>query len=152
MFTIDFDFDFFHPYINVKQVVAAAPKSTLDADDESSDSSSDSSSSSDDSDDETAELMRELARIKQEREQEAARLEQERLERDARENEDAVLRSNPLMNASGAPSESAAIKRKWFDETVFKNQAKPDEKKSKRFINDTIRNDFHRMFLDKYIK
>jgi hypothetical protein len=35
---------------------------------------------------------------------------------------------------------------------VFKNQARGETKTPKRFINDTIRNDFHRKFLHKYMK
>jgi len=43
------------------------------------------------------------------------------------------------------------VKRRWDDDVIFKNQARePDNKK--RFINDTIRNDFHKKFLEKYIK
>ncbi len=132
---------------------AAVRRAADDADVDGDDSSSDDAS---DSQDETAELMRELARIKAEREAERLRLEQEKLERDARDNEAAVLRSNPLMNATGAggaASSDSVLKRKWFDETVFKNQAKVDDpKKPKRFINDTIRSDFHIRFLDRYVK
>jgi protein CWC15 len=35
---------------------------------------------------------------------------------------------------------------------VFKNQARDEPQLKKRFINDTIRNDFHRRFLNKYIE
>ncbi len=35
---------------------------------------------------------------------------------------------------------------------VFKNQSREPKKEAKRFINDTVRNDFHRRFLNKYIK
>ncbi|GAU24495.1 hypothetical protein TSUD_156070 [Trifolium subterraneum] len=41
---------------------------------------------------------------------------------------------------------------KWDDDVVFKNQARGETKLAKRFINDTIRNDFHRKFLHKYMK
>ncbi|CAL5390237.1 unnamed protein product [Camellia sinensis] len=40
----------------------------------------------------------------------------------------------------------------WDDDVVFKNQARGESKAPKRFINDTIRNDFHRKFLHKYMK
>lgn len=100
--------------------------------------------------------MRELARIKQEREQERIKLEQERLVRDAADNEAAVLRSNPLLNDDqprGELASDSVIKRKWHEETAFKNQAKVDDpKKAKRFINDTIRSDFHIRFLERYVK
>ena len=35
---------------------------------------------------------------------------------------------------------------------VFKNQAREPKKEARRFINDTVRNDFHKKFLNKYIK
>lgn len=77
--------------------------------------------------------------------------EQEKLERDAREDSDAVLNSNPLM--PGELASDSTIKRKWYDETIFKNQARDEPKKAaKRFVNDTIRSNFHRQFMDKYIK
>lgn len=41
---------------------------------------------------------------------------------------------------------------RWDDDVVFKNQARGEMKAAKRFINDTIRNDFHRKFLHKYMK
>lgn len=41
---------------------------------------------------------------------------------------------------------------RWDDDVVFKNQARGETKTPKRFINDTIRNDFHRKFLQKYMK
>ena len=48
---------------------------------------------------------------------------------------------------------SGAIKRKWNDDVVFRNQARDvSERDSKRFINDTIRNDFHKRFLSKYVQ
>ena len=33
-----------------------------------------------------------------------------------------------------------------------RNQARGEPKAQRRFINDTIRNDFHRRFLERYIK
>lgn len=148
------------PHHHRQDSAQAARRDDADDDDDAEPSSSSSSSDDDDDDsqDETAELMRELARIKAEREAERLRLEHEKLERDARDNEAAVLRSNPLMNndrpgAAASASSDSVLKRKWFDETVFKNQAKVDDpKKPKRFINDTIRSDFHIRFLDRYIK
>jgi hypothetical protein len=107
--------------------------------------------------------MRELARIKKEREAEQAKLEEEKLRAEAASNANSVLRSNPLVNAAGtAPTigDDATVKRKWYDETIFKNQAKEDtqtKKAAKRFINDTIRSDFHRfvfesVFVEKLLR
>ncbi|MBA0816453.1 hypothetical protein Gohar_001117, partial [Gossypium harknessii] len=59
-----------------------------------------------------------------------------------------LLRGNPLLNN---PT-SFGVKRRWDDDVVFKNQARGETKPQKRFINDTIRNDFHRKFLLKYMK
>ncbi|PPS16910.1 hypothetical protein GOBAR_AA03663 [Gossypium barbadense] len=42
--------------------------------------------------------------------------------------------------------------RQWDDDVVFKNQVRGETKPQKCFIKDTIRNDFHRKFLLKYIK
>ncbi|KDP39321.1 hypothetical protein JCGZ_01078 [Jatropha curcas] len=62
--------------------------------------------------------------------------------------EEQLLRGNPLLNN---PT-SFSVKRRWDDDVVFKNQARGETKTPKRFINDTIRNDFHRKFLQKYMK
>lgn len=35
---------------------------------------------------------------------------------------------------------------RWDDDVVFKNQSRNEPKKERRFINDTIRNDFHRRY------
>ncbi|KAM7459772.1 hypothetical protein LguiA_036245 [Lonicera macranthoides] len=42
--------------------------------------------------------------------------------------------------------------KRWGDDVVFKNQARGEAKTPKRFINDTICNDFHQIFLQKYMK
>ena len=45
------------------------------------------------------------------------------------------------------------VKRRWDDDVVFKNcsRAAP-EKKEANFINDSLRSEFHRKFMNKYIK
>ena len=55
--------------------------------------------------------------------------------------------------AALAVAAGGRMKRRWNDDVVFRNQAKgePDQNK-KRFINDTVRNDFHKRFLNKFIK
>lgn len=50
------------------------------------------------------------------------------------------------------PDWKLQVKRRWDDDVVFKNQARGEPKAHKRFINDTIRSDFHRRFLTRYIK
>ena len=67
--------------------------------------------------------------------------------------EEAALTGNPLLNSSSSAASSGRMKRKWNDDIVFRNQARgePDQNK-KRFINDTVRNDFHKRFLNKVRK
>ena len=62
-------------------------------------------------------------------------------------NREEMLHSNPLMFSS----ENASLKRRWDDDVLFLNQGKT-EKKKKRFINDTIRNDFHVHFMNSVFK
>eukprot|EP01128_Nolandella_sp_AFSM9_P005732 TRINITY_DN2836_c0_g1_i1.p1 TRINITY_DN2836_c0_g1~~TRINITY_DN2836_c0_g1_i1.p1 ORF type:complete len:227 (+),score=78.70 TRINITY_DN2836_c0_g1_i1:57-737(+) len=122
----------------------------LDRDDESSDASS--SEDSDDSGDETAELMRELERIKKERESEQQRVEAEREAAALESKAQSVLTGNPLLNTADDDADFV-VKKKWYEDTVFRNQTRSAPKAKKaRYINDTIRNDFHRKFLNKYIK
>lgn len=109
--------------------------------------SQDSFTESDDDEDEE-ELMRELEKIKREREAERAARELKEAESDPH----AILAGNPLLSSS---SNTAAfgVKRRWDDDVVFKNQARGlEDRPQKRFINDTTRSDFHRRFLDKFIR
>ena len=57
-------------------------------------------------------------------------------------------------HASVSPSgELLAVCVRWDDDVVFKNCARGEvDKKERRFINDTLRSDFHRKFMEKYIK
>ncbi|KAH7484600.1 hypothetical protein KRP22_005763 [Phytophthora ramorum] len=122
-----------------------------DADDGAdSDAFSDSDSDSSDDEDEEAELMRELEKIKQEREEERLRKEEEERKAAEMQSRDEVLQGNPLTQQQAAGS--AKMKRRWNDDVVFKNQSRNEPEVKKRFINDTIRNDFHRRFLNKYIQ
>uniref|UniRef100_A0A7R9YSH8 Cwf15/Cwc15 cell cycle control protein n=1 Tax=Chlamydomonas euryale TaxID=1486919 RepID=A0A7R9YSH8_9CHLO len=132
-----------------------APKALIpkaaDADDEDEDESESSSSSGDDDDDDEEELMRELERIKRERAEEAAKKAAEEAAKEAKEKEAELKAGNPLL-AMAAQEANFAIKRRWDDDVVFKNQARSEPKQAKRFVNDTIRNDFHQRFLKKYIR
>ncbi|KAF5100154.1 hypothetical protein D0Z00_001361 [Geotrichum galactomycetum] len=121
-----------------------------------SDSNSDSESESE-SDDED-ELQRELEKIRQERAEQKAREEARERERELEAREKEIAFGNPLLNKTNAingknNSGSSSSRRKWNDDVVFKNQAKGvDDKKDNGFINDMIRSDFHRKFMNKYIK
>jgi len=105
-----------------------------------------------DEEDETAELMRELERIKRERAAEAARAAAESDEIAHAEREEAILHGNPLVQAPGAGTASFTVKRRWDDDVIFRNQARKPEKKETTFVNDTLRTEFHRRFLNKYVK
>lgn len=122
-----------------------------DADDE--DDADDSDSSSEDEDDDEAELLAELERIKQERAEDAARKAAEAAAREEQAQQAELLRGNPLLQEKlAAQDPSFALKRRWDDDVVFRNQTRGEPKATKRFINDTIRNDFHRRFLDRYVR
>jgi protein CWC15 len=135
------------------------PKS-VDAD-ESDDDDSEASEESDSDEDDTAALLAELERIKKERAEESARRAAEAEEREALEKAEEFASGNPLLNlsTSGSGARGAedaqthfGVKRRWDDDVVFKNQTRNEPVKKKRFVNDTIRSDFHRRFLNKYIK
>ncbi|CAF1461582.1 unnamed protein product [Adineta steineri] len=115
----------------------------------------------DDDEDDTAELMAELARIKKERATETARLEQLKRVEEEKIRTENILKGNPLLNPStkvaAQPSTTEfRVKRRWDDDVVFKNCAKADgssgEKRVAQFVNDSLRSEFHRRFMDKYIK
>ncbi|KAJ3367777.1 hypothetical protein GGF31_007124 [Allomyces arbusculus] len=123
--------------------------SHADSDDNGSRSGSDSDDDDgDDSEDETEALMRELEKIKRERAEERER--QEAAKR--AEEEEALMAGNPLLNLGRGALADFSIKKRWDDDVVFKNQARTEEKPVRRFINDTIRSDFHRKFLHKYVR
>lgn len=65
-----------------------------------------------------------------------------------------ILSGNPLLSYTGKAQKSdLRVKRRWDDDVVFKNcsRAEPD-KKEPQFINDSLRSEFHKKFMDKYIK
>ncbi|GLC44620.1 hypothetical protein PLESTB_001326600 [Pleodorina starrii] len=121
----------------------------IDADDEDPESS-ESSSDDDDDDDEEALLLAELERIKKERAEEAAKKAREEEAAAAKAKEEELRSGNPLLAGGGEVNFN--IKRRWDDDVVFKNQARGEPKAQKRFVNDTIRNDFHKRFLQRYIR
>lgn len=121
----------------------------IDADSVSSESSEESE---DDEEDETAELMRELAKIKAERAEAAAKAAAQQAAKDEEQREKDIALGNPLLNAE--QGRDFGVKRRWDDDVVFKNQARGTEErgKEKRFVNDLLRSDFHRRFMDKYVR
>ncbi|CAD6586311.1 MAG: hypothetical protein CYPHOPRED_003470 [Cyphobasidiales sp. Tagirdzhanova-0007] len=121
-----------------------------------------------DEEDETAELLRELEKIKRERAEEKERQDRERATSAAISAEEAAATGNPLLNlqaalsgnksydspggySSSASSSSFQIKKRWDDDVIFKNQATKSDAPKREFVNDLIRTQFHRRFLQKYI-
>jgi len=126
------------------------PAASLDADDPIEGDSSDS----DDSDDDTAALLAELNRIKRERALEQQKKEVEKRQEDERIRMENILSGNPLLNyTASAPKADLKVKRRWDDDVVFKNCARSEpDKKANTFINDSLRSEFHRKFMEKYNK
>ncbi|KAG6538055.1 hypothetical protein ZIOFF_003158 [Zingiber officinale] len=123
----------------------------IDADDSDVDVNDDEDSDSGgDDEDDTEALLAELERIKKERAEEKLRKEQQQQEEELKVKEAELMRGNPLINLNNPASFN--VKRRWDDDVVFKNQSRGETKAPKRFINDTIRSDFHRKFLQKYMK
>ncbi|XP_055345874.1 protein CWC15 homolog [Paramacrobiotus metropolitanus] len=132
-----------------KARVEAITPGNLDADEPLDDSDKDTSDEEDE--DDTAELMAELNRIKKEREAEQVKKDESRKVEEERIRMENLLHGNPLLTKKGG---DFTVKRRWDDDVVFKNCAKgQDERnKQKNFINDSLRSEFHKKFMDKYIK
>merc|ERR1739838_28651 len=108
-------------------------------------------SDDDDDDDDTEALVAELKKIKNERAEERAKAEIEKKE-DERIRTENILSGNPLLN-NARPNGDFAVKRRWDDDVVFKNCARGlSDKPKQSFINDTLRSEFHKKFMDKYVK
>lgn len=157
------------PTAAAEVAAAAARYADADADGDVSDGNDDDDdddSDDDDDDDDDAELLRELELIKAERAAERARAAAEADadgdggDGDGGSSAGGLLGDNPLLadTASVAASDAGTaatayrVQRRWDDDLVFRHQTRGQAPPVKRFINDTVRNDFHRRFLDKYIR
>ncbi|XP_059150206.1 protein CWC15 homolog [Physella acuta] len=126
------------------------PAANLDADDPVDDDEDEEDS---DDEDDTAELLAELQRIKKERIEEKAKMEAERKAEEERIRTENILMGNPLMQPEKQSATDFKVKRRWDEDVVFKNCAKGDETRTSRgFINDTLRSEFHKKFMEKYVK
>nr|CAG4646710.1 EOG090X0IT3 [Macrothrix elegans] len=137
------------------QPVQKKPRSeitNIDADDPVDEDSEESEEEEDE--DDTAELMAELQKIKAERAAEQARKEMEQRQEEERIRMENILSGNPLLNVSGKQVKSdLRVKRRWDDDVVFKNCSRAEpERKEIQFVNDSLRSEFHKRFMDKYIK
>lgn len=131
----------------------------LDASSDEESDDDDSDDSDDDSDeDEEAALQAELAKIRAEREEAKRQKEEQEAAEEEEKLQEAALLGNPLLSSANDGSNddgneiSGKLKRRWNEDVVFRNQAKGEPKIKKRFINDTVRNDFHKRFLNKFIR
>ncbi|CAG8458677.1 6502_t:CDS:2 [Paraglomus occultum] len=130
-----------------QKLLEAAALDADDSDDDSDESEESSEDEAEDEEDDTAELLRELEKIKKERAEERERQEQAAQAEEAKRREEEIAMGNPLLNRD------FSVKRRWDDDVIFRNQARGvDDKPKKRFINDTLRSDFHRKFMNKYVK
>ncbi|XP_034947921.1 protein CWC15 homolog B [Chelonus insularis] len=138
------------PTPNKRQKVDQAPITSLDADDPIDDDESDSSSDEDDA----ASLVAELQRIKKERAAEQVKKEMEKKQEEERIRMENILSGNPLLNySSQVVRTDMKVRRRWDDDVVFKNCARSEPKKKHDvFINDSLRSEFHKKFMEKYVK
>ena len=117
---------------------------TRDIDAASDDSDIESSEEDSDEEDETAELLRELEKIKRERAEKKEQEEREKAAAEQEQRQSDIALGNPLL----MPDRDTETKRRWDDDVVFRNQARGTEKKGKpEFINDLLRSDFHKRFM-----
>lgn len=140
--------------MNAKRQKFEIPAANLDLDDAVDDGDSSDSDDSDD-DDNTAALLAELNKIKRERAQDTAKKTVEKQQEDERIRMENIVSGNPLLNYSQSQAAKAdlKVKRRWDDDVVFKNCARTEpDKKNSQFINDSLRSEFHKKFMEKYIK
>ncbi|POY70358.1 hypothetical protein BMF94_6638 [Rhodotorula taiwanensis] len=141
-------------------------KGRATSNDDDDDDDSDEDSDDDDDEDETAELLRELEKIKKERAEEKERQERERAENEQVSRDEEIATGNPLLNLQAAlghspapstiSSSSAAtsfgVKRRWDDDVIFKNQARGvSETPKKEFVNDLLRTEYHKKFMSRFV-
>ncbi|CCM03947.1 uncharacterized protein FIBRA_06100 [Fibroporia radiculosa] len=127
-------------------------------DDAANEDDDDDDDDEDDEEDDTAELLRELEKIKRERAEEKARQEQAQSATQAAAREAEIATANPLLNLAAALGQNPngvnttvpgtfSVKRRWDDDLIFKNQAmnaRDKDKASGHFVNDLLRTEFHK--------
>ncbi|PCH36631.1 Cwf15/Cwc15 cell cycle control protein [Wolfiporia cocos MD-104 SS10] len=135
-------------------------------DDDENDDEDDDDEDEDEEEDDTAELLRELEKIKRERAEEKERQERDQSASAAAAREAEIATANPLLNLAAALGQNPngvnttvpgtfAVKRRWDDDLIFKNQAmntRDKDKASGQFVNDLLRTEFHKKFMAKFIK
>lgn len=141
------------PAVVRRAIEANAKRQKLEQNPDADDPVDSDRSDDEDSDDDTAALLAELNKIKRERLQENAKKEAEKVQEEEKIRMENILSGNPLLNyTSAAPKGNGKVKRRWNDDVVFKNCARTEVDKGETFINDSLRSEFHRKFMEKYIK
>ncbi|XP_043824117.1 spliceosome-associated protein CWC15 homolog [Dromiciops gliroides] len=138
--------------VSKKPPLDQIPAANLDADDPLTDEDDVEEESEDD---DTAALLAELEKMRKQRAEEQARKEQEQKAEEERIRMENILSGNPLLKLTGPsqPQANFKVKRRWDEDVVFKNCAKgvQELKRDQRFVNDTLRSEFHKKFMEKYI-
>mmetsp|Transcript_8725 Transcript_8725/g.12901 ORF Transcript_8725/g.12901 Transcript_8725/m.12901 type:complete len:240 (-) Transcript_8725:6683-7402(-) len=141
---------------SVRSTQVDTTPSIIQADDENdgheflSDGESESESDMSDSEEDEAELLRQLEKMREEKRAQQALA----AEKEEKEKEESILEGNTLLTREDDQAGPAfAVKRKWHDTTVFRNQAASQAKPKKRkYINDTMRNDMQREFMRRFVQ
>lgn len=127
--------------VSNEEVITADEKSIEPVNESTSENES-AEGSEEDSDDEEA-LLLEMEKIKKERDEAKRKAEEEEIVKRAKQ-------SNPLMLIDTESKREISRKKSWRDrKTMAKKVAVSDDQK---FLNDTVKSDFHKKFLDKYIR
>jgi protein CWC15 len=133
------------PENNSKSELSNNQNDEEDEDDKEDEEDEEASQNSDDYDEEK-ELMKEYEKIKKEREEEKIKKEEDEAQNIKNITEYDIISGNPLY------SNDYSLKKKWYEDTVFKNQAKREGKEEKKLNNDTLRTDYHKKFMNKTIQ
>lgn len=138
-----------NPDVDADEIVSDFDSESGDSDAESN-QDSDSESDGALADDEEQELLRELEKVRREREEEKLRNLNAKAKEEEERREKAMLGGNTLLAPN---SQDFSVSRKWYDDTIFKNQARGvRDTPKKRFVGDMLRSDFHRKFMNRYIR
>lgn len=113
------------------------------------DGESASESESDSDEDEEEALLREMELIRKEREEAKKKAEEEKIEHRAKVSNPLLRLEEPVENNSQT-QEQKPQKKSWRN--VKTMSRKPNMNETDRFSNDTLKSDFHKDFLDRYIR
>lgn len=144
----------------------SADEKSIAEDDDDDSSEEDDDDEDSEEEDETAALLLELEKIKAERAATRALAAQEQSATAQATREEEIAYGNPLLNlehilhptansagAKKAETLSFGVKRRWDDDVIFKNQAAAAPTGSSGgFVNDLTRSEFHKKFMNRYIR